>query len=102
MAVPERVYHYISLSFVSGVPGVVKLEVWLTQHLPKGSRVAVDPQLVSVGDWRTWSRELYNGDHTLVPVTTNLVDILWDDRPPPPNAIVLAHPLKYSGMFFNL
>jgi len=80
-----------------GVPGVPKLDVWLSENLPSGSKVGVDPQLVSVGDWRTWSTELQLKNHVLVPISTNLVDLLWDDRPQVPNAPVLVHPIKYSG-----
>uniref|UniRef100_A0A1B6FBQ8 Xaa-Pro aminopeptidase 1 n=1 Tax=Cuerna arida TaxID=1464854 RepID=A0A1B6FBQ8_9HEMI len=80
-----------------GVPGTPKLEVWLSKELPKGSRIGVDPQLVTLGDWRIWSSELHNSNHSLVPITTNLVDRLWADRPSPPNAAIVPHPLKYSG-----
>ncbi|KAG8332678.1 Xaa-Pro aminopeptidase 1 [Homalodisca vitripennis] len=80
-----------------GVPGTPKLEAWLSKELPKGSRIGVDPQLVTLGDWRIWSAELHNFNHSLVPVTTNLVDRLWADRPSPPNAAIVPHPLKFSG-----
>jgi len=80
-----------------GVPGTPKLEAWLTKELPRGSRVGVDPLLVSLGDWRTWSTELHNYQHVLVPVATNLIDELWDQRPAPSNFPLIPHPLRYSG-----
>lgn len=33
----------------------------------------------------------------LVPVQTNLIDVIWDDRPAPPCNIIQPHALKYSG-----
>ncbi|XP_054264823.1 xaa-Pro aminopeptidase ApepP isoform X2 [Macrosteles quadrilineatus] len=80
-----------------GVVGTPKLEDWLSKELPRGSRVGVDPTLVSVGDWCTWSTELHSRQHSLVPVSTNLVDELWDTRPAPPDSPLIPHPIRYSG-----
>lgn len=83
--------------YVAGVVGTPKLEDWLSKELPRGSRVGVDPTLVSVGDWCTWSTELHSRQHSLVPVSTNLVDELWDTRPAPPDSPLIPHPIRYSG-----
>lgn len=37
-----------------------------------------------------------------VPITSNLIDVLWEDKPPPSNATVTPHPLKYSGILINI
>lgn len=34
----------------------------------------------------------------IVGIAENLVDKIWDDRPPRPLNVAMTHPLQYSGM----
>ena len=45
------------------------------------------------------TQALSEADIAMVAMTENLVDKIWDDRPPRPLNIVMTHPLQYSGMF---
>ncbi|KAK7869696.1 hypothetical protein R5R35_011768 [Gryllus longicercus] len=80
-----------------GVPSTPSQESWLSNNLPLGSRVGVDPTLISFSSWKPLQVALEAAGHSLVPVTTNLVDLLWDDKPPPPNNVVEPLTLKYTG-----
>lgn len=78
----------------SGTPSE---SAWLSKVLPSGSRVGVDPQLMSYDSWHPMQTLLEASGMFLVPVQTNLIDVLWEDRPAPPCNLIQPHPLKYSG-----
>uniref|UniRef100_A0A1B6E280 Xaa-Pro aminopeptidase 1 n=1 Tax=Clastoptera arizonana TaxID=38151 RepID=A0A1B6E280_9HEMI len=70
---------------------------WLIKTLPAGSRVGVDPMYLSYREWTKLNTDLDAASHSLVPVTTNLIDLIWDDRPQTPNFCINPLPLKYTG-----
>ncbi|XP_026292242.1 xaa-Pro aminopeptidase 1 [Frankliniella occidentalis] len=78
-------------------PGTPTESVWLSKVLPIGSRVGVDPQLMSYDSWHPMQTQLEASGMLLVPIQVNLIDVIWEDRPAPPCNIVQPHPLKYSG-----
>lgn len=80
----------------SGVDGVPKLEDWCISNLPSGTRIGVDPTTISVQQYERY-RETFNDKLELVLTEHNLVDQVWDSRPPVPTNPVFIHPLKYSG-----
>ncbi|MDT7950879.1 MAG: aminopeptidase P family protein [Acetobacteraceae bacterium] len=65
---------------------------WLAAALP-GARVGYDPWLMSadtVGRYRDAGLDM-------VAVEGNPVDVAWLDRPTPPAAQVIPHPLRFAG-----
>ncbi|XP_034235011.1 xaa-Pro aminopeptidase 1-like isoform X2 [Thrips palmi] len=78
-------------------PGTPTESVWLSKVLPVGSRVGVDPQLMSYDSWHPMQTQLEASGMSLVPVHANLIDAIWEDRPAPPCNVIQPHPLKYSG-----
>ncbi|XP_031555402.1 xaa-Pro aminopeptidase 1-like [Actinia tenebrosa] len=74
-------------------------EEWLIQELSSGSRVGVDPFLVSLQEWQKLSKAMTSNGLSLVKTETNLVDIVWSshDRPAPPSDGVTALSLNYAG-----
>ncbi|XP_046542342.1 xaa-Pro aminopeptidase 1-like [Haliotis rubra] len=70
---------------------------WLVKELPTEGRVGVDPFLFSVEQWKPLSKELKSNGHNLVQVSQNLVDMVWEDRPPPPNNPLLVLGQEYTG-----
>lgn len=51
-----------------------------------------------VESWKTFSSILEDAGHSLVPIQSNLVDLVWDaDRPLPPQAEVKVHSLHFTG-----
>ncbi|KAJ1558962.1 hypothetical protein HK405_012561, partial [Cladochytrium tenue] len=81
----------------SGIVGVPTKEEWLVKALPSGSRVGIDPTLITIAAARTLSEALSKAGQELVSVSENLVDGIWEDRPSAPGGKVfhLAH--EYSG-----
>ncbi|XP_041369026.1 xaa-Pro aminopeptidase 1-like [Gigantopelta aegis] len=71
---------------------------WLSKILPVASKVGVDPFLLSVERWKPLAKELKSNGHVLIPVTENLVDLMWKDRPEPPNNPLIVLSQKYTGL----
>jgi len=66
--------------------------------LPAGSRVGVDARLITAADARTLNDTLSNVSSTLVPVSKNLVDLVWGDaQPAAPSNPLMVLDIKYSG-----
>ena len=83
---------------VSGVAGTPSQGEWLSGVLPAaGGAVGVDPRLLSTRLWDTLASELATAGHRLRPVQTNLVDLVWTERPARTANPVQPHPLQYTG-----
>jgi len=82
-----------------GNPDVLKKEEWLSQKLPDGATVGVDPHLLSLDEWRRISKALKNSGKNLIRVDQNLVDLVWCDlgQPEVPSSNLLGLPLSSSG-----
>lgn len=63
---------------------------WLAEHAP-GARIGYDPWLHTEAALARYSSV------TLVPLDANPVDTVWSDRPAPPAAPAIAHPLAFAG-----
>ena len=70
---------------------------WLCKVLPPNSSVGVDPMLMPFSSWKTLATSLEESGHVLVPVPENLIDLVWDDRPGPPQNPINPLPDKYTG-----
>jgi Xaa-Pro aminopeptidase len=68
-------------------------QVWLTQHAPKHGRIGYDPLLISEEGLTRYTDAGLN----MVAVERNPIDVVWTDRPAPPSAPALPHPLAYAG-----
>jgi Xaa-Pro aminopeptidase len=80
-----------------GVPGSPSQSEWLCKVLPPNSRVGVDPFLIPFSSWKPLATALEESGHTLIPVPENLVDMVWDDRPPPPQNPINPLSDKFTG-----
>ncbi|KAJ8920725.1 hypothetical protein NQ315_004864 [Exocentrus adspersus] len=80
-----------------GLPSTPSEGTWLSKNLPSGSRVGVDPKLYAFKKYMPLSTQLESAGHKLVPVPTNLIELLWTDRPKRPANSIVPLPLKYSG-----
>jgi Xaa-Pro aminopeptidase len=65
---------------------------WLAKAVPSG-RVGYDPWLISEDGLKPFLA----AGLAMVPVEQNLVDAAWADRPEPPSAKVVVHPLEFAG-----
>jgi Xaa-Pro aminopeptidase len=66
---------------------------WLAQHAPKDGRIGYDPLLISEEGLARYT----DAGLQMVAVERNLIDAVWTDRPAPPSAPALPHPLTYAG-----
>jgi Xaa-Pro aminopeptidase len=66
---------------------------WLAAHVKPGARIGYDPLLIAEEGLARYT----DAGLTMVPVTRNPLDAIWPDRPPPPLAPVVPHPLEYAG-----
>jgi len=73
-----------------------KLGPWLVNTLPSKTKVGFDPWLHTVTEVRGLVAVLDDADISLAPVS-NLVDVIWDDRPGRPKAPLLVHSLEVAG-----
>jgi len=77
-----------------GCQSVPTIKQFLEQTFLSGCRVGYDPTTMSI------ARLLYefkSEKFTLVPVKTNLVDQIWEDKPNLPLDPIVVHPLQFSG-----
>jgi Xaa-Pro aminopeptidase len=82
---------------ITGLPNTPSQAKWLTKTLRPGSRVGADPDLVKYSIWKPLQTDLEAGGLFLVPVTTNLIDLIWEDRPSIPCNVIQPLPVKYTG-----
>lgn len=80
------------------LPGGETQQGWLSKVLPPASRIGVDPFLMSYSGWKKLSDSLAsNGGHVLVPCHENLIDLIWDDKPPLPCHSIVPLDIRYTG-----
>ena len=71
---------------------------WLATEFSKGARIGYDPRILSIADARRYRVSCENAGIKLVPADPNPIDAIWGDQPVRPAAIVIAQPLKYTGL----
>lgn len=80
------------------LPGGETQQGWLSKVLPPSSRIGVDPFLISYSGWKKLSDSLAaNGGHVLVPCHENLIDLIWDDKPPIPCHPIVPLDIRFTG-----
>ncbi|KIX94283.1 uncharacterized protein Z520_09993 [Fonsecaea multimorphosa CBS 102226] len=81
-----------------GMEDVPTWQEWTTEQAEGGKTVGVDPTVITATNARKLSETLKKKSHaTLVGVSENLVDKIWDDRPPRPAEKVIVLSDKYAG-----
>ncbi len=66
---------------------------WLKEHAAPGARIGYDPKLMSADALARYTE----AGLTMVPTSSNPLDAAWSDRPPPPAAAAVPHPLGLAG-----
>lgn len=67
------------------------------QNLQKGGNVGIDPCCISVDTAHRWEQAFSKYGQKLVPLKENLVDKIWESRPPHIVAPVCIQPLEFTG-----
>jgi Xaa-Pro aminopeptidase len=66
---------------------------WLADAVPAGALVGYDPLLISEDGLRRFTE----AGVTMIPLARNPIDAVWTDRPAPPMAPAVPHPLTFAG-----
>lgn len=72
-------------------------DAWLAVNLPTGARFGFDPWLHSLNEADRLAQACARAGAELVSLESNPIDTIWTDRPPPPLAPVIPHPLELAG-----
>jgi Xaa-Pro aminopeptidase len=72
-------------------------DAWLAANLKKGARFGFDPWLHALNDAERLAAACARTGAELVALDSNPVDSVWPDRPPPPLAPVIPHPVELAG-----
>jgi Xaa-Pro aminopeptidase len=70
---------------------------WVATNLAKGDVLAYDPWLLTPGEVKKFKEAVAKAGGSLAAAPQNLVDVVWADRPAPPQAPITPHPLEYAG-----
>ncbi|WP_127903444.1 aminopeptidase P family protein [Solirhodobacter olei] len=91
-----QVKSQVDLAHFTPVPWPdIKPGDWLKEKLG-GGVIGFDPWLHTADEIAKIEAALAGTAITLKP-TSNLIDAIWEDQPPPPKGRVLAHPLEFAG-----
>jgi Xaa-Pro aminopeptidase len=74
-----------------------KASTWIADKLGKGGSVGYDPSLHTVKEIERLTETLAKSGIKLVPVETNPIDAIWQDRPKPMATAVVPHGIEYAG-----
>lgn len=72
-------------------------EAWIAANLPPDGKLGFDPWLQTVDGHERFARAAARAGGSFVPVEQNPIDAVWHDRPAPPLAPVLPHPVEFAG-----
>jgi Xaa-Pro aminopeptidase len=72
-------------------------EAWLEQNLAAGTELGYDPWLHTVDGAERLSKTCAAAGAALAATDPNPIDVIWADRPAPPQGAVLLHDLCYAG-----
>lgn len=70
---------------------------WVATRLPKGATLAYDPWMHTQAAVEGMKATLDKAGIALTPVSRNLVDAVWNDRPAVPCEPVMVHGVEYAG-----
>lgn len=80
-----------------GLPATPSQGDWLCKNLTKGSLVGVDPKLYTYNKFFPLQSKLEATGHKLVAVHTNLIELIWSDRPARPTNPIKPLTRNFTG-----
>ena len=70
---------------------------WITENLSAGMKLGYDPWLHSQSAIERFQKAARKSDAELIPVRTNLIDLVWTDQPSRPVSPIVPHDIRFSG-----
>ncbi|EDS27496.1 xaa-Pro aminopeptidase 1 [Culex quinquefasciatus] len=80
-----------------GQPTTPSIDAWLARVLQPGSKVGVDANLISTRAWNPLNTSLKSAGCSLLPISPNLIDLVWADQPAAPQASIIPLELEFTG-----
>ncbi|KXN70273.1 Creatinase/aminopeptidase [Conidiobolus coronatus NRRL 28638] len=80
-----------------GIPGALNWYKWIAKNTAQGSKIGLDPKLISVAAFDELDKELEKVQSEVVPIEENLIDKVWNDQPKRTANPVFALGLEYAG-----
>ena len=77
-----------------GEPGVPGLYEWLKSEMPEGDKLGIAGDLLPVTQYRNIVDGV-PGVH--IETGENLLDLIWEDRPPVPSNPIFEHDVRFAG-----
>ena len=79
------------------LPTTLTIDAWLAKNLSKGDKVGVDGNLMSTRKWENLIKSLKPAGCTLLNITQNLVDLIWENKPAFPTNKIIPLSIEYNG-----
>lgn len=70
---------------------------WIASHVLQGQRIGFDPWILTANDAAKFRKACDGVGASLVPMTRNAIDAIWDGQPPRPASRITAHPVRFAG-----
>ena len=70
---------------------------WIAANLGDGGKLAYDPWLHTEDQFESYSRAAAKAGGTMVQITENLIDRVWEGQPAEPIAPIVPHDIAYAG-----
>ncbi len=83
--------------FKINTPHTPNIHSWLLDNLKKGSTIGLDPRLITQKQSEQMDKDFSQKNITIKSIESNLIDILWKNKPVISNSPILIHPTEYSG-----
>ncbi|XP_053692241.1 xaa-Pro aminopeptidase ApepP [Sabethes cyaneus] len=80
-----------------GQPATPTIDAWLAKVLQPGCRVGVDANLMSTRAWNPLQTSLKSAGCSLLPISPNLVDLVWKDQPAAPQNPIIPLDSSFAG-----
>ncbi|XP_055524456.1 xaa-Pro aminopeptidase ApepP [Wyeomyia smithii] len=80
-----------------GQPATPTIDAWLAKVLQPGCRVGVDANLMSTRAWNPLQTSLKSAGCSLLPISPNLIDLVWKDQPAAPQNPIFPLGLHLTG-----
>ncbi|KAG1679559.1 Xaa-Pro aminopeptidase 1 [Nymphon striatum] len=80
-----------------GLPETPNQAHWLSVVCPIGSKIGIDPSLISCEMWASFSKSLQGNGQFLKAVSKNLIDEIWDDQPAFPLSPIQPLEIEFTG-----
>ncbi|KAI0796341.1 Creatinase/aminopeptidase [Irpex lacteus] len=80
-----------------GLPDVPTWQEFLSKNLDDHSRIGIDPTLITAEDAENLQKTLKPKESHLVSLSENLVDQVWEGRPPRTSNEIIPLDIKFSG-----